>query len=223
MANMNTSAFTVPGFINPVTNGVTCNPPPGLAGCSYGPDGSSTTPNNTGQVVQAGGTWADSRRIFPVTVTNSASLWATIQHAVPDTTFWPFILRNDTEAYPASTILAGQSGYLSFIPYEHCVNGTISGCTGDGFPADGTNITVCAPKSLPVGVGNCTTPGGTNCLDGIVKWQYTDATTAAGVKCYICTTSAKSAGTNAASVMRVEVMSLMVLVMSVGWLLVGRL
>lgn len=214
--NTSSPVFTTQISVIPLMSGVTCSTT--LAGCTYGPPGSGTTPNYTGQIVYIRGAPVTSyRRMLPRDLNNSDSLWATIQRAIPDTTFWLDIGKSDFASYGSFTILPGQSGYLSFTTYENCVNGTFSGCIGEGFPADGTTSTVCAPRSLPVGVRNCTSPGGVNCLDGVVGWTYTDAQTAAGVTCIGCIP--KPPKTNVGPVLRAVPMGLMVLVGFVGWLL----
>lgn len=39
----------------------------------------------------------------------------------------------------------GEAGYWVFSPIYHCVDGTLSGCDGDNYPADETVLRFCAP------------------------------------------------------------------------------
>lgn len=93
----------------------------------------------------------------------------------------------------------GTSGYVGFTPHMTCYNGTVSGCSGDGFPMNGTVITGCTPQGSTG--PSCTTtgqlPNGDACLQGTISWVTTDEATANG-------TSAPSEHVNAAAIRKAD-------------------
>ncbi|KAK5943511.1 hypothetical protein PMZ80_004519 [Knufia obscura] len=59
---------------------------------------------------------------------------------------------NESWAYSPTGVRSclneGQAGYWGFSPFFYCVDGTLSGCSGDDYPSDGAVVRFCAPKTL---------------------------------------------------------------------------
>jgi len=92
-----------------------------------------------------------SATIYPASSDVQDSLWDLAQPSFQDQDRINF---HKTWAYRIQGRIAqtcldeGEAGYWAFEPRYYCVEGTLSGCDGDGYPSNGTVIRFCAPGTV---------------------------------------------------------------------------
>lgn len=181
----------------PISAGQTCNGPKKCwyTNVMYG--GNPNASEYDIYHIQEGGIiTANSTLDYNTTAADKTSLLNLI---AANTDFKPqTITTNETGGYGYGRPV-GNSGYLGFTPYMTCYNGTVSGCSGDGFPRNGTVITGCAPQGM--NDASCTkngqTANGNICLQGLISWVNTTEAVANR-------TSAPSENGSAAAVRRAD-------------------
>lgn len=177
--------FTQPIIISSV---VTCNGPwnciatGGPGSPTQAPSRLNTTilvPTSWGGIVSEGPLLS-----IPTVGTVNENILTLISRA-SNLTFEEFFTVTTSGSIQEASLLPGQSAYATFTPAFNCISGILNGCTGDGYPANGTVVTACAP--LQSGQPSACFHGVHGCLAGVYNFTITsNATKTANVTCQSC-------------------------------------
>ncbi|GAB7344684.1 hypothetical protein MBLNU457_3165t1 [Dothideomycetes sp. NU457] len=156
----------------PLSAGQTCNGPKDCWYHNLDAFGVNMTKYNLYPIQIGGIITANSTIDYNTTVADKTSLLNLI---AANTEFKPQTITTNLTTGVGYGRNAGTSGYMGYKPYLTCYNGTVSGCSGDGFPMNGTVIAGCMPQGQ--NGPQCSTTGqlsnGDPCLYGVITWVNT--------------------------------------------------
>ena len=175
------AVYTTPGRTIAISDGQTCAGP---KECWYGSPPTVNVSSYNIYDIMVGGLITDNRTISISGSQDTLNSLYTLITKATNLAFIPSVTTNETDGFGFG-VQANSSGYVGFTPTHNCVKGTVSGCSSQEFPNDGTVLEACSPKTVQNN-DKCTTPGGYDCVAGTVSWVATDRETANETHCTPC-------------------------------------